>query len=467
MTNNESENRINLIANNPKKAILELSWPMMVFMALMIGYNIINSIWVAGLGIESLAAIGFIAPIYAVVIGFGQGIGAGTTSLLARSIGAKDKIKSHNTIIHSFLITLISAIVITAIILIFLKHLLILIGGSSVLEIAIEYGRILFLGSFTMLFGLWGASILRAEGDMKKVTYSMGISSILNIILDPILIYTLNMGVSGAALATIISSSISTIAIFYWVFTKKSNYIQVKFKEFKFKSSIIKDILVVSLPASLEDFMFALSTIGMNTILSFVGGSAAVAIYTVGWRIVTLGIIPARGIEIGTLTVAGVAFGAKNWKNLEIISNYAIKIGVIIGSIISILTFIFAPQITMLFTYSSSGELGPGLITFIRILSLFFVAIPFGLISTSIFQAAGKGVTSLILNFTRDIMFSLVFAYILAIPLNLGEIGVYIGIVSGIIIGSIFNYLYFRRYLTKLKKEFITKTKKEDIYEIN
>lgn len=464
MINEDSDanERVELIKNNPKKAILKLSWPMMLMALFMMGYNIVDTIWVAGLGINALAALGFITPIYTVIVGLGQGIGAGTTSFLARCIGAEDKVKASNGGIHAILISFIASITLPILLIIFLKEILILMGATSVIDLAMDYGIIIFLGSFTLLFSLLGSSILRSEGDMKRVTYAMIVTSILNIILVPIFIYILNMGISGAAIATVLSSLLSTIVIFYWILKKEDTYIKLRFNDFKFDFAIIKDILNVSLPASLEELMLALSGIGTNVILAYVAGASAVAVYTVGWKIVMLGVIPAVGLEMGILTVAGVAYGAKNWKNLEIGFNYATKIGLTLGVVLAIVSSIFAPQIISIFTYSGGTEsLSTSLISFVRILSLFFIAIPLGLVSTAIFQAAGKGITSFILNFIRDIGLTLVSSFLLAVVFSFGEIGVYWGIVFGVSIGSIINYLYFRVFLKRLK----TSSQRNKIYQ--
>ena len=451
--NNSANKRVEMITNNPKRAIRTMSWPVMIVMLIMIGYSIIDSIWVAGLGISALAALGFITPIYSIIIGIGQGIGSGTTSILARSIGEKDKSKASNAGIHSLIITIIVSIIITILLLLFLKDILVLMGASNLLDLAMRYGITIFSGSFIFLLGVVGSSILRAEGDMKRGTYILAISSIINMILDPIFIYTLNMGITGAAVATLLSSSISAIVIFYWILIKGDTYIKLKLKEFKFKLAIVKDILIVSLPVSLEEVMMSASAIGINAILAYTASATAVAVYTAGWRIITLGVIPALGIETATLTVAGIAYGAKNYKNLEISSNYGIKLGVAMGAVLTVFVFIFAPAIVSLFTYTSNtANLTNSLIEFLRITAICFIAVPFGLVSTAIFQGAGKGLTTLILNATRDVILIIVFAYLLGLLFNFGEMGVYFGITIGLITGSIINYLYFKVFLRRLKR---------------
>jgi Na+-driven multidrug efflux pump len=289
---------------------------------------------------------------------------------------------------------------------------------------------------------------------MKRATYAIAISSVLNMVIAPIFIYTLNMGISGAAVATVLSSSVAAVAIFYWILIKRDTYLAFKFKDFHFDLSIIKDILGVTLPASVEQFIMSVLTVGINAMLVIVAGTTAVAVYTAGWRIVSMGIIPALGIETAVLTVAGVAYGAKNYKNLKISCHYAIKLGVLISLVLAVITYIFAPNIAWLFAYSAnSGNMIPMIAEFLRIFCVFFVAIPFGLASTAVFQAAGKGTTSLLLVVIRDLILSLIAAYVLGIVLHLGTTGIYWGIVIGVILGSTISYLYFRLFLRGLKNE--------------
>jgi putative MATE family efflux protein len=454
MTNNtkNADNRVELMTGDPKKAIRKISFPMMLTMILIISYQIVDSIWVAGLGFDALAALGFISPLFMVIVGLGQGLGTGATSLITRCIGIKDKNKANNAGLHSILLTIAISIVLPIFSLIFLREILILMGASSVLTLATEYGNIVFIGSFALLFNVLGSSILRAEGDNKRATYAIAISSLLNMVVAPIFIYTLKLGISGAAIATVLSSSVSCITIFYWILIKRDTYLSFKLKNFKFNMGIIKDILLVAIPATFESFIMAVSTIFINAMLVITAGATAVAVYTAGWRIVSMGLIPTMGIETALLIVAGVAIGAKKFKKLEVGYNYSIKLATVISLAIAITTYIFAPNLAWLFTYSSnSANLAPQIVELLRIFCIAFIALPVGLASTSIFQAAGKGTSSLALIIVRDLILSVTVAYILGFVLKLGAIGIYWGIVIGIILGSIIGYIYYKIFLNRLK----------------
>ena len=189
----KKHSNIELIRGDPKKAINKLSVPMMASMLLIMAYNIADSVWVAGLGAEALAAIGFITPLFLIVIGLGNGIGSGANSLMARAIGAKNKALVNNAALHAIVITLIISIVAPLILVPLLPQIITLMGGGETLEYAIAYGNITFGLMIVFLFSSVASAILRAEGDVNRATIAMAITAVLNIVLDPIFIYTLGV----------------------------------------------------------------------------------------------------------------------------------------------------------------------------------------------------------------------------------------------------------------------------------
>ena len=188
---------ISLLLGDPKKAIVKLSGPMIVAMFLMSTYNIVNAIWVAGLGSNALAAIGFITPLFMILIGLGNGLGTGTASVISRRIGAKNKSGANNAAVHALLIIIILSAVLTIPLIFLTGPIVTLFGAGEAAALATEYGQIVFLGIILILFTNIAYAILRAEGDTKRAMYVMGASSILNMILDPLLIYTQAWGLPG------------------------------------------------------------------------------------------------------------------------------------------------------------------------------------------------------------------------------------------------------------------------------
>lgn len=229
----ELNNNMKDITGDPKKAVKKLAYPIIISMLLIMSNNLIDSIWVAGLGPRPLAAIGFVTPLFLILVGIGTGIGAGVNSLISRYVGSKNQLKANEAAVQSVVLGIIVSIIVTVIFVVILEPTLYIMGAKEVFNYAIDYGRLLFIFSMVTILPVAYAGIFRAEGDIKRATLPMCISAILNMILDPIFIYTLNLGITGAAIATLISIFIELLIILYWMFIKKDTYFKYTFKNFK------------------------------------------------------------------------------------------------------------------------------------------------------------------------------------------------------------------------------------------
>lgn len=447
----EKNENIEMITGDPKKAINKLSLPIIASMFLIFANNIIDSIWVAGLGAEPLAALGYITPLFMILVGFGNGLGAGGNSLISRYIGAEDKPSANNAAIHNLVLSIIFSIVVSIIFITFMKPMLLMMGAESVLNYAMDYGFIVFIWTFAILMPPIVGGAFRAEGDIKRATLPIAIAAIINMILDPIFIYTLNLGIKGAALATALGPFISLMLMFYWIFVKKDTYLSYNFKDFHNDLKMYKDILVVGIPASLEQLVLSVLTIFVNYMLTLVSGPVAVAVYTAGWRIINIGMLPAIGVGTAAISVAGVAFGAKKYENLRVTARYAVKVALIASIIVCILLNVFANQIAFIFSYSeNSAQLEPLIASFIQLMCLFILYVPFGASAGNVFQGVGKGTISFILTSFREFILVLIFAYLLGFTFNMGEFGIYCGMLLGGGIGSLICYACIELYINKL-----------------
>jgi putative MATE family efflux protein len=447
----EKNENIEMITGDPKKAINKLSLPIIASMFLIFANNIIDSIWVAGLGTEPLAALGYITPLFMILVGFGNGLGAGGNSLISRYIGAEDRHSANNAAIHNLILSIIVSIIITIIFLAFMEPLLKLMGAESVLGYAMDYGFIIFSCTIALLMPPIVGGAFRAEGDIKRATVPIALAAIINMILDPIFIYTLNLGIKGAALATALGPFISLLLMFYWIFVKKDTYLSYNFKDFHNNLKMYKDILVVGIPASLEQLVLSVLTIFVNYMLTIVSGPTAVAVYTAGWRIVNIGMLPAIGVGTAAISVAGVAYGARKYENLRVTARYAVKVALIASIIVCIILNVFANQIAFIFSYSEgSAQLEPLIASFLQLMCLFILYVPFGASAGNVFQGVGKGTISFVLTAFREFILVLIFAYLLGFTFNMGEFGIYCGMLLGGGIGSLICYACIELYINKL-----------------
>ena len=449
----EMNENVEMITGDPKKAINKLAWPLIASMLLIFLNNIIDSIWVAGLGPDPLAAIGYVTPLFMVLVGFGNGIGAGATSLISRYIGAEKRDDANNAAIHSAILSIVVSAVLTVIALLILESLLKIMGASSVLNYAMDYGMIIFAFTAPILIPPIFGGAFRAEGDIKRATLPIAIVAVINMILDPIFIYVFGWGISGAAFATGLAPCFGLLMMLYWIFIKKDTYLSYNRKDFHNNLNMYKDILSVGIPASLEQLIMAALAVTVNYMLTLVSGSVAVAVYTAGWRLISLGLLPAIGVGTAAITVSGVAYGAKKYENIRTALRYSVKLGLISSIVVCILLFVFANQLAYIFSYSeASASLLPLIASFIQLMCLFILYVPFGASAGNVFQGLGKGTTSFILTTFREFVLVLIFAYLFGFVFNMGEHGIYYGMLLGGFIGSVIAYGYIEIYVDRLIK---------------
>ena len=448
-----SNKNVELMRGEPEIAVRKLAIPIMISMLLTASYNIVDGIWVAGLGQAAIAGIGFVTPIFMILNGFSVGLGNGATSSISRSVGAKNRERASKSAAHSLLIFLVASIVLTLTLLIIQEPVLKTYGasGQSLTE-ALKYGTPMFLGLFAFMFANGGSGILRGEGDMKRAMYAMIVSVALNFILDPIFIYVLNLGSAGASLATIVSSLGAAIVIIYWILIKKDTYVNVTFKGFKFDSEIARDILKVGIPASLDMFVMSIAMSFYLMFISSVGGEYGIAAFTSGQRLYLFGIMPLTAIASAVAAVSGSAFGARNWDYLSRTHTYGTKFAMMVSVVILIILVIFAPQLSMIFAYTpETAPLIPEITNFLRIASFGLLLVGIGMPSSFFYQGIGRGTTSLAWTIIRELILTVGFTYLFGIVLNWGLTGIWVGLAIGRIIASILNFTYARYTIRKLK----------------
>ncbi len=435
---------IKVLLGEPKKAILRLSGPMIAGMMLQSLYNLVDGIWVAGLGSSALAAVGLFFPVFMIIIALGAGIGVGGSSAISRYIGAKDKAGADLAAVHALILGISIALLISVPSLPFLREMFEAIGARMhVLDMVTAYSRVLIGGAVITVFSNIAGAILRGEGDTKRAMYAMATGSILNIILDPIFIYLLHMGVVGAAWATLVSITLSSGLLGWWLFIKRNTYVRLRFHGFRFDRRIIGRILRVGLPSSFAQMSMSIAIFTLNAMIIRIGGPDGIAIYTSAWRILMLGVIPLLGIAVGVTAVTAAAFGARDLQKLKTGYLFGVKVGVLAEVIVVLLFIVFAHPLAFLFSYSKGANhiAGP-LAKTLRILALFLPTVPLGMLTAAMFNGVGMGERALAVMIFRTIILQVLFAYLMGIVFHYGLYGMWWGIVTGNITASVLAFLW-------------------------
>ncbi|WP_296862144.1 MATE family efflux transporter [uncultured Methanobrevibacter sp.] len=437
MLGNNQSNSVDIMLQNPKKALIKMSVPLIVSLLITSFYNLIDAAWVSGLGADALAGVGFFTPIFMILVGFGNGLGSGAAFALSKYLGEENKLKADNASVHSIIINIIVSLIITLLLLFLLVPILNAMGAGKTIGYATDYGVIILLGSIFIIFSNALYGIFRGEGDTTRPMYAMIASAILNMILDPIFIYNLNFGVKGAAFATIISS------VFVILILNLSN--------FSFDGDISKDIIKVGIPASVQLLNNAFFAAVFSALLTFVGSTDSVAVYSTGWRIVTIGTTPLLAIGTALISVIAANYGARNYMNIQIAHRYAMKISIIIAVIVAILTNVFAGDIASVFASSgSSVRIAPELTSFLSWIVIYYPTMAVGVASTYVFQGIGKGVTAMFQTILRETGFTIFFAVLFAVLLGYGVWGAWMGIVLGEIVSNNITMIWADYVIKKL-----------------
>ena len=398
---NQKKPPLQLFIDNPSKSMWNLAIPIMAGMGIQTLYTIIDMIFIGRLGGNAIAAVAFNMPIFFFVMGLSFGLGNGVTASIARFIGADDKVNADNSAEHAVAIAFLISAVLTSVGLIYGKDILILMGCTQeVLPLAWDYLRVSCYGISFGVFSGFFRSILAGEGEMKLPMIVAGLGTVLNTILDPIFIFYLDYGVTGAAWATTISQIIVFCIFIYMLFIKHRTYIRFKLKDFSPSSFIIYDIIKVGIPVSMSMVVMAIGQLVFNRLLVNYSTNA-VAAYQIGGRIDMLVFLPIFGIASALTTMVGMFYGANEINKIKFISSYGIRSSLIITSICSALLYIFAPPVISIFT--SDPTIQKISIDYLRIISLLFPFISIGLTIGRILQGLGQGMPSLIITTIRVI----------------------------------------------------------------
>lgn len=413
MKNSSSENRLGVEPILP--LLIKLSIPSILSMTIQALYNVVDSIYVGRLSTEALSALSLAFPLQMILISIAVGTGVGTSSLISRLLGQGKKREASSAAEHVLLLSLFYGLIVGLVGIFFSRNLIsIFTDNNTLINLGTEYIRIIFTGSIFLFVPMLSNNILRGEGNTFVPMISMLIGSIINIILDPFLIFGIGpfpaLGVAGAAYATVFSRLISGIYIVYMVIHNDKD-IQLDAKKFKFDFSIIKAIYQVGLPAMIMQFLASFMIGGLNIIVGSYN-SYAIAVVGIYFRLQSFVFMPVFGLNQGYMPIIGYNYGHNNPDRMKEAIKYGLLVGFVITTLGFILLQVFPESLIMLFNKN------PELVKIgkhaLKTISLAFPVIGVAIVGSTTFQAVGKGLTSMILSFLRQIILLLPFAYILA-----------------------------------------------------
>jgi len=442
----QKESRLDAFIANPYKSMWTMAMPIIAGMMVQTLFNVVDIMFIGWLGADEVTAVAFVSPLFFIIIGLGVGIGTGTTATIAQYIGQKDKENAEKTASQTILIGFLSTMFLTVLGVIYGEGLLSILGAEGeILSIAYSYLRILTFGLGLVIFSMFFRAILAGEGETKIPMIIGLIGTALNLILDPILIFTFDYGVRGAAFATIISQIAMVASYLFIIFVKKSTYISFNIRNLSLDNYIISKIFQIGIPSSLSMLIISFGQVVMNKILVNYS-TEAVAAYQIVSRLDMLLFMPILGIAISLTTIVGMFYGAKEYKKLLSVVYYGINRAVIITTISVILFFMLAKKILPIFS-SNLMVIDIG-VTYLKVIILAYPAVGISVICSRVCQALGQGVPLLITTTTRVLILTAplsYYFYYIGKPLE----WVWYSQVFAILIAAIISYAWMKFYFKK------------------
>ena len=446
MTQGKPSSRLDGFIAHPRRALWRLALPIMIGMSVQTVYMLADMYFVGQVSSEALAALAFNMPVVFLGIGIVFGLGSGVTSVIARYIGARDKPLADSAAEHSVALGVVISAAFTLIAYWKGREFLALLGvPDHLMALAWGYFRILAGGYVFLVMSVFFRSILSGEGDVKTPVMIQGGGTLLNIVLDPIFIFQLDMGVEGAALATVLSQALAASAFVYLLFFKKHAYVTFDLKDFRFSWSLLGRIFAVGAPASFSFVVMALGGAVFNRLL-VVYSDETVAAFQVGSRIDHIYLLPVIALSASLVTLVGMFHGAQRRDLVRDVIVYAMTRAVLIAFVMGTLFFILAPNFLGAFTDSEViARTGVGYLR-IGVFSYPFIAIV--MLTGRVLQGMGNGTPVFVLSLLRVVLISGPLAYIFVLKMGKPVTWVWIAMLIGMVVTAILAFVWLKHALS-------------------
>lgn len=388
------------------KLLLQYALPAIIAMTASSLYNMVDSVFIGqGVGAMAIAGLAVTFPFMNLSAAFGAAIGIGSSALLSVKLGQKDYSIAQRILGNNIMLNIIVGIMLTVVGLLFLDPILLFFGASEqTLPYAREYMEVILLGNAVTHLYLGMNAMLRAAGKPRQAMYATIFTVLLNTVLDPLFIYAFDMGIRGAAVATILSQA-TALTWQFRLFSNKQELLHLKRGIYGLRADIVKNIIAIGMSPFAMNVCACVVVIFINNGLQRHGGDMAIGAYGIVNRIAFVFIMICMGLNQGMQPIAGYNYGARLHDRLMRV----LKLAIISATVITTTGFLvamLAPRLCVsLFTHD--GELITISVKVMRIIMCMFPIIGYQMVITNFFQSIGKAKVSIFLSLSRQLIFLL------------------------------------------------------------
>ncbi|MBN2543886.1 MATE family efflux transporter [bacterium] len=433
---------------NVGKLLRKLSVPATIGMFVMSTYNVVDTIFVGhGVGTLGIAGVAIVFPFQIFVLAISLLLGIGGASIISRALGAEDYNKAYHTLGNLILMAVILSLVITIAGELFINKILGVFGCTvEIFPYAHQYLQVILLGTIFRCLVIVANSIMRSEGRARNSMIMLVMSAVINIILDPIFIFVLNMGVRGAAIATVIAQVCAFVYAAYFFYSDRSS-LELKLFHLYPQHKLVGETMAVGASAFSQNIAAVILVIIMNNALVRNGGELAIALFGIINRLTFMFFTPVIGISQGFQPIAGFNFGAKKLNKVR----ETVKIAILWSTLISAVGFIimmFFPGL-LLSAFSRDPQLLEMGTPLLRIVIALMPIIGFQVIGSTMFQAFGHAVKAFILTLSRQVL--ILIPLLLILPSFWGVTGVAVAFPVSDLCSAVITSIFVIPTLRKLK----------------
>lgn len=406
------------------KLIVTMSLPAILSMTVLAMYNVVDSIFVGNYSQNGLAALSIVYPMQLLLISVSVGTAVGVNSLVSRKLGEKEFAEANSAATHGLITCLFSYVLFLLLGIFAVEPFMnIFTKDPEIMQFGIDYLRIVLILSIFSIIQVMIEKTLQATGNMIYPMLFQMLGAVVNIIFDPLLIFGIGpfpeMGISGAAIATVFGQFCGMLFAVIVLFTK-THQVKITFKDFKIKANMLRQIYGVGFPSVIMQSISAVMMLGLNTIFTMNDSAVSVTVLGVYFKLQSFVFMPCFGLNQGVLPVLGYNYGARNKKRVYSTLKCGIIIAVCIMAVGVTLMWLIPDKLIAMFGGDQS-LMEAGVPAF-RIISLCFIPAAVSIILITLFQATGKGFRGLFISFARQLVVLLPVAYLLSVTLGVGYV---------------------------------------------
>lgn len=412
-------------------------------------YGIVDTIFVGRyVGALGIAAITVVLPITFLISSIGMAIGVGGASIISRALGSNSTAKAWLTFGNQVTLTIVLASFIVVGGFAYQDEILIAFGGrGDILPYAKTYFHIMLYGIPFLAWAMMSNNVIRAEGKPRIAMYIMVVPAVVNMILDPILIITFDMGIAGAAWATTVSY-VASAGYAVWFFASGRTSLRIGWMHLRVQWTIVQEIFAIGIISLARQGTVSVLSIILNNALFRYGGEMSLSVYGVINRVMMFANFPVLGITQGYLPIAGYNYGAEQWPRVRQTLNLAIRSGTAIALVIFAGIMVFSESMAGIFTHDAAliTATGPAL----RIVFAATPLIAVQLMGSGYFQAIGKPLPGLLLTLTKQ-GFCLI-PLLLILPRFMGLAGIWYAFPIADVVSAAITYYFLWRGTAELRR---------------